>query len=175
MKKLFLFFLLCISIHCIGQQATATKNASGDLIGITVKTDLTEQPYANWFKKQYDSYTVDEKTAKKLKKALKNITIKAFIGTWCRDSKREVPRLYKIIEGANFDVQNIEMIGVNRAKRAPNSLEKGFEIRRIPTFIFYEKGEEIGRYIEVSRESLEKDMLKIITKKEYKHSYDYSK
>ena len=98
MKNIFLLFLLCISIHCIGQQATATKNASGDLIGITVKTDLTGQPYVNWFEKEYDSYTVDEKIAKKLKNALKNITIKAFIGTWSRDSKREVPRLYKIIE-----------------------------------------------------------------------------
>lgn len=175
MKKFFVLLVLSISISCSAQQQKATKNASGDLVGIATKADFHQQPYSNWFKRYSDSYTVDKQIAKKLKKALKNVTIKAFMGTWCGDSKRETPKFYKVLEAANFDLKNLEMITVNRGKRTPDHLEKGFDIRRVPTFIFYKKGEEIGRYVEFARESLEKDMLKIVTGKEYKHSYDHSK
>jgi len=175
MKKLVLLLVLSISISCTAQQKNATKNASGDLVGVTARADFDQQPYANWFKRYSDSYTIDQKVAKKLKKALKNVTIKAFMGTWCGDSKRETPKFYKVLEAANFDLKNLEMITVNRGKRTPDHLEKGFEIRRVPTFIFFKEGKEIGRYVEFARESLEKDMLKIVTGKPYKHSYDHSK
>ena len=175
MKKLLLLFILSITVNCTAQQKHATKNASGDLIGVTARTDFDQQPYTNWFKPNYDGYTVDNNTAKKLKKALKGVTIKAFIGTWCGDSRRETPQFYKLLSLAKFDLKNLEMITVNRGKGTPDHLEKGFEVRRVPTFIFYKKGEEIGRYVEYARETLDKDILKIVTGKEYKHSYDHSK
>jgi len=175
MKKLLLLFVLTITVNCTAQQKNATKNASGDLIGITARTDFDQQPYTNWFNNYYTNYTVDQKTAKKLKKALKNVSIKAFMGTWCGDSKRETPRFYKVLEAANFDLKNLEMITVNRGKKTPDNLQKGLNIFRVPTFIFYKDGEEIGRYVEYARVSLEKDMLQILTGKDYKHSYDHSK
>jgi len=175
MKKLLLLFVLTITVNCTAQQKKATKNASGDLIGITAKTDFDQQPYANWFNSYYTNYTVDQKTTKKLIKALKNVTIKAFMGTWCGDSKRETPRFYKILEAAKFDLKNLEMITVNRGKKTPDNLQKGLNIFRVPTFIFYKEGKEIGRYVEYARVSLEKDILQIVTGKKYKHSYDHSK
>ena len=110
MKKLLLLFVLTITVNCTAQQKNATKNASGDLIGVTARTDFDQQPYTNWFNSYYTNYTIDLKTTKKLKKALKNITIKAFMGTWCGDRKRETPRFYKILEAAEFDLKNLEMI-----------------------------------------------------------------
>ncbi len=175
MKKLLFLFAIILATSCQAQQAKATKNASGDLIGITARADFDQQPYTNWFNSYYTNYTVDQKTTKKLKKALKDVTIKAFMGTWCGDSKRETPRFYKVLEAAKFDLKNLEMITVNRGKRTPNNLQKGFNIKRVPTFIFYKDGKEIGRYVEYARVSLEKDMLQILTGKDYKHSYDHSK
>ncbi len=175
MKKILLLFVLTITVSCTAQQKNATKNASGDLIGITARTDFDQQPYTNWFNNYYTTYNVDQQTAKKLKKALKNVTIKAFMGTWCGDSKRETPRFYKILEAAKFDLENLEMITVNRGKKTPDNLQKGLNIFRVPTFIFYKDGKEIGRYVEYPRVSLEKDMLQIVTGKKYKHSYDHSK
>ena len=175
MKKLLLLFVLSITVNCTAQQKHATKNASGDLIGITARTDFDQQPYVNWFNSYYTNYKVDQQTAKKIKKALKNITIKAFMGTWCGDSKRETPRFYKVLEAAEFDLKSLEMITVNRGKRTPDNLQKDLNIIRVPTFIFYKKGKEIGRYVEYPRVTLEKDILKILTGKEYKHSYDHSK
>lgn len=175
MKKVFILLAFLISSISFAQSNKATKNASGDLIGITTRADFNQQPYANWFNRIYDNYTVSPATAKKLKKALKNVTIKAFMGTWCGDSRRETPKFYKLLSAANFDLKKLEMITVNRGKRTPDNLQKGYNIIRVPTFIFYKKDKEIGRYVEYARESLEKDILKILTGKEYKHSYDHSK
>ena len=93
------------------------------------------------------------------------------MGTWCGDSKRETPHFYKILEEAGFNFKNLELITVNRSKRTPDNLQKGLNIFKVPTFIFYKNEKEIGRYVEYARESLEKDMLKITSGKEYKHSY----
>mgnify|MGYP000175333234 CR=1 FL=1 len=175
MKKLILLFVLTINVNCTAQQKNATKNASGDLTGITARVDFDQQPYTAWFNSYYTNYTVDQKTTKKLKKALKDVTIKAFMGTWCGDSKRETPRFYKVLEAAEFDLKNLKMITVNRGKKTPDNLQKGLNIFRVPTFIFYKDGKEIGRYVEYARVSLEKDMLQILTGKDYKHSYDHSK
>jgi thiol-disulfide isomerase/thioredoxin len=176
MKKIILLFALIFMVNSYAQQQTeATKNASGNLVGITARAAFDQQPYTNWFQKNYDAYSLDKKTIKKLKKGLKNVTIKAFMGTWCGDSKRETPKFYKLLSLAEFDLKNLEMITVNRGKRTPDHLEKGFEIIRVPTFIFYKKGKEIGRFVEFSRETLDKDILKILTGKKYKHSYNHTK
>jgi thiol-disulfide isomerase/thioredoxin len=97
------------------------------------------------------------------------------MGTWCGDSRRETPRFYKILEETNFDENYFELITVNRSKKTPDNLQEGFNIIRVPTFIFYKEGKEVGRYVEYPRETLEKDILKIVTGQAYKHSYDKSK
>ena len=173
MKNLFFalaFFLLTTSNA--QQKTTATKNVSGDLIGLVTKADFNQQPYATWFVKNFESYIVDAATSKALQKKFKNTTIKAFMGTWCKDSKREIPRFYKVLEAANFNLKKLEMITVNRGKKTPENLQEGFDIKRVPTFIFYKKGKEIGRYVEFPRASLEKDILTIVSGKPYKHSYE---
>ena len=168
MKKTLFFVCLFLITNCFGQN----KDASGDLIGVVTKASFNQQPYANWFNTNFDRHTVDINTISKLKKALKSVKIKAFMGTWCGDSRRETPIFYKILEATNFKLKNLEMITVNRGKSTPDNLQEGYNIIRVPTFIFYKKGKEIGRYVEYARESMEKDMLKILTGKPYKHSYE---
>ena len=173
MKKILFIFAIAIFTNCNAQEnSKATKNASGDLVGIANKEAFNQQPYMGWFTTNFDNYTPDKSVIRQLKRGLKKVKIKAFMGTWCGDSKREVPHFYKILDAAGFDLKNLEMITVNRGKRTPDNLQEGLDIKRVPTFIFYKKGEEIGRYVEFARENLEKDMLKIVTQKPYKHSYD---
>ena len=94
------------------------------------------------------------------------------MGTWCGDSKREIPHFFKTLEQVGFNTKDLELIAVDRNKKTPNNLQKGFNIKKIPTFIFYKQGKEIGRYVEYARESLEKDMIQIVSEKAYKHSYE---
>ena len=56
----------------------------------------------------------------------------------------------------------LEFIGVDRLKKTHDYSIKELKIKRVPTFIFYKEGKEIGRIIESPNETLEKDFLKIV-------------
>lgn len=168
MKKLFVLLLLISCLNSVNSQVEPNRN--GNLIGYITKSDLLKLTHKGWFK--HGDYTPKEKVIRKIKKSLKDITIKGFVGTWCHDSKREIPRLYKILELAGFDIENnLQIIGITRGKKTPDNLQKGYNIKRTPTIIFFKEGKEIGRFVEHARETLEKDILKILKQKNYKHSY----
>lgn len=176
MKHNFLIIFAIILTSCsVQQEITATKNQSGDLIGFANKESFNQAPYATWFNRNYDNYKPNEATIEALKTALDGVKIKGFMGTWCGDSKRETPRFYKVLELADFNFKNLDLVTVNRSKNTPDNLQEGLDIKRVPTFIFYKDGKEIGRYVEYARKSLEDDMLKIVSGEPYKHSYDRSK
>ena len=179
MKKLFLLALITVLSSCTAQKkvavekkVTAVKNKTGDLVGFANKESFNQAPYNTWFKQKFDAYNPDAEIISSLKKELKGIKIKGFMGTWCGDSKRETPHFYKILEQTNFDLNDFELVTVNRSKKTPDNLQEGLNIKRVPTFIFYKDGKEIGRYVEYARETLEKDILKIVSGETYKHSYD---
>ncbi len=194
MKNLFILFSTVIFIACNtsktsvenkkteieeivrekAKEVTAEKNDRGYLIGIANKESFTDASFKSWFDSRYDEYNTDEEVIDNLKEVINDYTIKGFMGTWCGDSKRETPRFYKVLEEAGFNQDYFELITVGRDKKTPDNLQEGFNIIRVPTFIFFKDGEEVGRYVEYPRETIEKDILKIVTGEPYKHSYDKS-
>ena len=142
-----------------------------DLLGIKKRTDLEAAPYASWFATNYEAYKVDKDVIKQLKPLLKNVTVKVFMGTWCGDSKEQTPPFYKILDAVGYDDKTLTLITVSRAKTTPEKYEEGLNIIKVPTFIFYKDGKEINRIVEYPIESLEKDMLAIVSGKAYKHAY----
>jgi thiol-disulfide isomerase/thioredoxin len=174
MKKLLLSLIVITSLSCSGQKSetTAVLNANGDLVGIATKDNFLVEPFNEWFTYNYDDYSVNTEIIEQLKPLLKNVTIKAFMGTWCGDSQEQTPIFYKIFDTTNFNYKNLELITVDSDKKTPTNLQEGFDIERVPTFIFYKNGKEIGRFVEYPRETVEADMLKIVSGKPYKHSYE---
>lgn len=149
-----------------------TSTAQEDiLIGKQNKKALTEAPHAEWFVENYEDYNINPEIKPMIKPLLENVSIKVFMGTWCSDSRREVPTFYKILDAANFNYDHLELITVSREKTTPEGYEKGLDIKRVPTFIFYKDGKEIGRYVEFAVTTLEDDMLSILSGGNYKHSY----
>ncbi|MCK8522158.1 thioredoxin family protein [Aquimarina sp. D1M17] len=189
MKKILLLFTLLILNACISatvavntgvnsssvndnEETLATQSNPDILVGKHQRKDLEQAPFGSWFNTNYEEYTADASTVEKIAPKLQDISIKAFMGTWCSDSKRETPNFYKILDQAKFDYNNFELITVSRSKETPEGFEKGLNIIRVPTFIFYKEGKEIGRYVEFAQESLEKDILAIVSGEPYKHSYE---
>jgi len=141
MKKL-LFIIFLFSFLLVNAQEKS--NINGNLIGYLKKSDFLNRKHKNWFSKNYDNYTPDPKIVQKIKKKLNNISIKSFIGSWCHDSKRELPRFYKIMELAGFNLENdFKMIGITIGKKTPTNLQKGFAINHTPTFIFLEMAKRL--------------------------------
>jgi len=174
MKNVFYFILIITTMSCSAQKKTVTavKDPSGNLIGIANKESFLEAPFNEWFTPNYASYLTDKEVMAKLTPLLKDITIKAFMGTWCGDSQEQTPVFYKILDEAGFNYNHLELITVNRSKVTPDNLQEGFNIERVPTFIIYKNDKEIGRFVEYPRESVEADLLKIVSGQPYKHSYE---
>jgi len=142
------------------------------LLGKVNLEGLTQKEFKQWYKVNYYAHKLDTITIEALKPKLENVSIKVFMGTWCSDSQREVPALYKILEKTEYDLTKIEVIAVSHEKETLDHLEKGLDIQYVPTIIFYKNNKEIGRYVELAQETLEKDMLAILNESGYKHSYE---
>lgn len=143
------------------------------LVGTAALDSLHAEPFGAWYEPNMESYTPDPEKVSKLKKLLKDVDITVFMGTWCADSKREVPRFVKILEAANYPVDDVRLITMTRDKDTPQGYEDGYGVINVATFIFYRDGEELGRIVEYPIESLEADMLKILQGEPYRHAYDW--
>jgi tetratricopeptide (TPR) repeat protein len=81
----------------------------------------------------------------------------------------------KVLEKLAFPQKNLTLIGVDDStevyKQSPQRQEAGMNIFRVPTFIVYENGKEVGRIVEYPTETMERDLLKIFAKKEYTANY----
>lgn len=173
MRKLIYAALLLVSHSAIAQ--TATQKPMMILDKCTIDS-LTVEPYSQWFNAGYESYKPNEATLAELKKQKMNdITIEAFFGSWCGDSKRELPRFLQILNTISFPEKRLTLIGVGSGdslyKQSPSHQEKGKGIFRVPTFIVYKNGVEINRITEYPVQSLEKDLLQILSNLPYTPNY----
>ena len=146
------------------------------LLGISSTSDLEKEPYATWYSANFTSYEPNKEVIVQLKQMnLKRYTIKAVFGSWCGDSKRELPRFTKLLSTISFPAENLQLIGVDDSlqvyKQAPQHEEKGLEVYRVPIFIVYKKEKEIGRIVEYPALSLEHDLLTILSAQMYTPNY----
>ncbi|MBT8387551.1 MAG: thioredoxin family protein [Ignavibacteria bacterium] len=169
MKHLFTLILLFIfSLLNFAQDyntiITDDESEKAMLIGYCTREAFNDTNFSDWWNEEYDIYEVDAETTEEIKPGFEELEIKLVIGTWCSDSRREVPRFYKILDEMEYPSENVNLISVNREKVGLADEVDGMEIHFVPTFIFYRNDEEIGRIVEMPYESLEKDMLDIVNK-----------
>lgn len=176
LASIIITIVFAFQIHAQTLNQEITKEGDTPyLLGKIDKSGLEGDNYSSWFSKNYQDYNLDETTIEALKSNLENYQITLFMGTWCGDSKLEVPRFYKILEACNFPIDQLTVIAVsskpNMYKKSPNHEEAGLNIHRVPTFIFYKDRKEVNRIVEHPVETLEKDMLNIVTSNDYKSNY----
>jgi len=143
------------------------------LVGTASLDSLQTEPFDSWYEVNRNEYQPNPEIVARLKPLLKDVHILLLMATWCKDSKREVPRFVKILEEAGYPPGSVEMIAVNREKTTPEQFEGGLELLQVPTFIFYRNDEELGRIVEFPIEDMESDMLKILSGQPYRHAYDW--
>lgn len=172
MKKiipLILFFAL------LGIEARAQKKEPS-LLGVCSVRALETAPYSEWYTAGYGGYEPQSQIIEQIKKLdpSKN-SVRIFFGSWCGDSKRELPKMMKVLKAAGFTEKNVQLIGVYDSlavyKQSPNREEKGQNIYRVPTLVVYQKEKEVGRIVEYAVESLERDLFKIMAGQPYKPNY----
>ena len=135
------------------------------VLGYFTRQQLSSPPHSEWFMKGYDEYSFNTEAVNKLTDISKEgITIKIVMGSWCPDSRREVPRFMRILDIWQFPADKITWIGVDNSKLSPVGEYESLDIQRVPTFIFYKNNVEAGRIIENPVTSLEQDIVNILVK-----------
>jgi len=172
-KVLLLISLFMISILSFQLQAQETEHRNIDFryTGELTQEDLINSDYTNrWFKPRYEKYNPDEKSMQTIKKNINDFDIIMFMGAWCPDSHREVPRVFKILENSGYDMDNLTVYTLNSRKQSEEQHEKKYNVTNVPTVIFLKDGKEINRFVERPRETIARDIAKIVSGKEYKNS-----
>jgi hypothetical protein len=141
------------------------SDASTWIIGYFKINRLYQEPHSAWFIKGMDEYSSNRQAIDSLKAMNKDaVSIKIVLGTWCPDSRREVPRFMRVLKEIDFPSDKVLLIGVDNVKFSPIDNYNALQIDRVPTFIFYENNIEAGRIIENPATSLEQDMLNILAR-----------
>ena len=165
-------FLACNKLE--GEEEIKSSQ-NGNLVGEISKKEISSEPYAKWYFKYYNAYKADSLELSKLRINLSGVEIKVILGTWCSDSRRETPRLFKILDGIKYPEDKISMFAVDRDqfRNERDSIEeiKDLNIIRVPTIILFRGDREMGRIIEYPVQSLEKDMNLILTTDSYRPNY----
>ena len=154
MKKIYqLFFLSLFAYSCASETYPMDPYAVGD---ISIKTLFENH---EGFQDNYEEY----QPGNLLDPALfRCVEIYMLFGTWCHDSKREVPRLLSLLNKLDVPENQINLIGLNFMKNDSQDRGKKFQIKKTPTFVFLRNQKEIGRIVEMPEISLEADLLKIL-------------
>ncbi|MBU1367913.1 MAG: thioredoxin family protein [Bacteroidetes bacterium] len=132
------------------------------LIDFVTREGLQSGEFASYYESEYADYEVDGSVVSKLKANQDGLEIVIVLASWCHDSKIQVPRFLKLLDTLAFSEEQLLMIAVDSYKNARTLDIHSYEIERVPTFIFYRNGTELGRIIESPDTSLEADMLRIL-------------
>jgi thiol-disulfide isomerase/thioredoxin len=190
MKRLILLaYLLAGNATILGAQIGAQtsqvpveprKQPEAHLLGKTSIAALRQAPFAEWFEKGFRDYTpatdiLTKLSAPDVKRNLVGVSVRIFFGSWCGDSKREMPRFLKTAQMLGLKEEQIELIGVDQGdstyKRSPTGEERAYNIFRVPTFVFLQNGSEVQRITEYPAESHERDILTILKRQPYTPNY----
>ncbi len=144
------------------------------LLGEVTREDIAKT-IAGWDDEFFD-YTPDQETLSAIEEEIYGVEITCVLGTWCSDSQREIPRLWKILETVDYPVSEIKMYAVGSSRFSADlqvparvltwseRLKDHYDVERVATIIISRGGREIGRIVETPEESLEKDLMKILEK-----------
>jgi thiol-disulfide isomerase/thioredoxin len=133
------------------------------LVGPTTREKVEASP--EWVRAEVDAKP-DAGAAQALGTVEPGAEVTVFLGTWCGDSRREVPRLWKALDAEGGAVPfQIRYVGVDHDKKQPVDLIKENDVRYLPTFIVRRGGHEVGRIVETSPHGVEQDLLALLTGK----------
>lgn len=114
------------------------------------------------FRSRTELVGVDPEAVAYLSRIREPVTLKIFMGTWCRDSQLHVPVLFKALQKAGNERITVRVIAMDRRKRDRDGLVERYDISYTPTFVVEFRGREIGRVVETPIEDAASDIVVIL-------------
>jgi thiol-disulfide isomerase/thioredoxin len=152
----FLIFLFLLT-GCGGNPATQMDSDPSVLTGRLERSDIDV-----WMKPMYDTLSLQTEFLPLISQAHQDVEVLVFLGTWCSDSKRDVPRFFRLADEAGISPKQITVYGLDQKKQSRDGMAARYGITAVPTFIFIKHQDEVGRIVEQPETTLEGDVLKIL-------------
>lgn len=111
-------------------------------------TDEKFEPKERW---------MDSLATLKVKDSLR---VQLFLGCYCGDSKKWVPRFFDMKPG--LPISQVDIISVDTTKKDEKNLAPSAGVEKIPTFIFYQGSNEVGRIVEKPKGGLERQLFLVL-------------
>ncbi len=137
------------------QEPQLLKSHFGDgkpmWVGKFQRAHMTQSPFDEWFNPGYESYTPETNAVASLADLPESVEIEVYMGTWCSDSTRDLPRLYKVMDAAGISEEQTRMYALSDLpgtfKQSPDGTEEDNLIHRTPTILVLQDGQEMGRTV----------------------------
>jgi thiol-disulfide isomerase/thioredoxin len=151
-------FVVCLLGGCGGTIGTKTEAIE---VG-WLHRSILDKPELHQFKARYDTVALEEDLVGLICSVNSGVDFLVFFGTWCGDSRRELPHFLRIADQCGIESSRIRLYGLDRSKKSNDGLSDQYRIEKVPTFIFLKDGGEVGRITETPNTTLEADMLSIL-------------
>lgn len=169
MKKTILISVSLLMVMAVYAQddnhrVTDTKSGKEILVGTVTRDGLISM--GDWFNEEYNKYQPDSSVITSIKSHINDYPwVFIILGTWCGDSREQVPHFLKIMDLLQYPAEQIFMVAVDRDKKAGNFCVGDYNVTLVPTFIMTKDGDETGRIVETPVTTLEQDFLNILSGK----------
>ncbi len=111
---------------------------------------------------KYDQYDPPGDMVDALKsKLVGDVKIDVYLGMWCPDSRHNVPPFIKIMDRAGAAVPVRYFDVPKKANKEETYFIDELKVDRVPTFIFYFGGKEIGRIVENPKTGMIEDTMEV--------------
>jgi hypothetical protein len=147
-------------------ESPAPETPAAPVLTGEVTREQIEESVPEWVAEEVSAQP-DPAAARALAAAPPGGEVTVYLGTWCSDSKRELPRLWRAIDLMQGETGGavpfaLRYVAVARDKKEPASLTAGADLRYVPTFVVERDGREVGRIVEESPHGIERDLLALL-------------
>jgi thiol-disulfide isomerase/thioredoxin len=153
-----LLWILPLIFGCGSSKPLPIKAHEHLEVGWTPRSVLETKTFP-WFDSVYAAYQPKGEIFTKLTPIKDSLSFVVIYGTWCSDSRREIPRFFKVMDSLKIQSRQITLFAIDRTKIYPPGPPQEYSIEKVPTFILNYRGVEVGRIVEQPSASLEEDLL----------------
>lgn len=142
-------------------QAVGTSKGQGAVEAEEIRLrDLMENPAYSWFPPAWEEYIPGDSLMSLLAPHAPEYQWLVFLGSWCSDSHRWIPPLFRIFHDLGIPESSLRILALDEAKQDGGmGMVDSFQVEWIPTIILIREGKERGRIVETVETSMEAALL----------------
>ena len=100
------------------------------------RDQLENSTHNSWFIENYNAHLLNKALVSQIDSLFDDIEVRVYMGTWCKDSQREVPGFIKIIDALEANHQVHPIVGLNEDKVSHDGSSEKAGVTNVTTFIF---------------------------------------